>query len=74
MPIRVHDPLTKAIDELVKAPGFKWYSLFELLEHYYTPDSLMKLLHIGRTSYYNYKKTKESKNVERKLFDYYNTL
>lgn len=73
--IMIDDIIKNDIQKLTKYdPYFTTYDLFCILEMYLLPSQIMKLLDIGRNSYYKYKKEKVYKLVDRKLYDFYLSL
>lgn len=73
--IIIDDIIKNDIYKLAKYdPKFTTYNLFCVLEMYLSPCQIMKLLGIGRNSYYRYKKEKVYKFVDRKLYEFYLSL
>lgn len=73
--IVINDIIKNDINKLViDKPFFTTYDLLCVLEKYLLPCQIMKLLDIGRTSYYRFKKERSLQFVDRKLYDFYLSL
>lgn len=48
--------------------------IIKVLEKYLHADEIIKILDIGKTTYYNYKRTGSTKYVDRKLYKFYQSI
>ncbi len=61
-------------NEILDHENISLREVFNILEKYLHYTEIMTLLDIGKGSFYKYKKTGQSKYVERKLYNFYYLL
>ena len=61
-------------NEILENENITLKEVFDILEKYLHYTDIMLLLDIGKGSYYKYKKTGQSKYVEKKLHKFYYLL
>ncbi len=61
-------------NEILETDNITLKDVFDILEKYLHYTDIMELLDIGKGSFYKYKKTGQSKYVEKKLHNFYYLL